>query len=91
MKISRILFQFKKKKFVEFFCNVLFVKKIIFEIIFRKEFFSVNFFRIKIFLGTLIRKFSFHKKIGFRNFLILNYFFFTSNNFQNFYFFRKKC
>ena len=32
-------------------------------------------FRKKIFLGTLFRKFSYHEKICFWNFLILNYFF----------------
>ena len=42
---------------------------------FRKEFFSVIFFQNKNFLGTLFRKFSFHEKICFWNFLILNYFF----------------
>ena len=52
---------------MKFFCNILFVKKITFKI-----FLKVNF---KIFLGTLFRKFSFHEKICFWNFLILNYFF----------------
>ena len=60
---------------MQFFCNILFVKKINFEMFVRKELFSVNFFRKKIFLRTLFRKFSFHEKICFWNFLILNYFF----------------
>ena len=67
-----------------FFCNILFVKKINFEMFFRKEFFSVNFFRKKIFLGTLFKKLSFHGKICFWNFLILNSFFFKRNNFSDF-------
>ena len=50
---------------------------------FQKELFSVNF------LGTLFRKLSFHEKICFWNFLILNYFF-SKTIFQNFNFFRKK-
>ena len=54
---------------MKFFCNILFVKKINFEIFFRKEFF----------LGTFIRKFSFHEKICFWNFLILNFFFLKDN------------
>ena len=57
----------------------------------RKEFFSVNFFRKKFFVGTLFRKFSYHEKIGFWNFLILNYFFSNEIISQNFNFFRKKC
>ena len=52
---------------MKFFCNILFVKKINFEM-----FLQVN---SEIFLGTLFRKFSFHEKICFWNFLILNYFF----------------
>ena len=36
--------------FVKFFCNILFVKKINFEMFFWKEFFSINFFPQKIFL-----------------------------------------
>ena len=58
---------------------------------FPKEFFSINFVRKKIFLGTLFRKFSFHEKICFWNFLILNYFFSKEIIFQNFNFFQKKC
>ena len=58
---------------------------------FRKEFFSVNFVRNKIFLGTLFKKFSFNEKICFWNFLILNYFFLREIIFQNFNFLRKKC
>ena len=58
---------------------------------FRKEFFSVNFFLNKIFLDTLFRKFSFHDKICFFNFLIWNFFFSKERIFQNFNFFRKKC
>ena len=54
---------------------------------FRKEFFSVNFFGKKIFLGTLFRKFAFHKKICFWNFLISNYFFSKEIISQNFNFF----
>ena len=53
--------------FVKFFCNILFVKKINFEM-----FLQVNF---EIFLGTLFRKFSFYERICFWNFLILNFFF----------------
>ena len=56
---------------------------------FRKEFFSVNFFRKQIFLGILFRKFSFHEKICFLNFLILYYFFSKEIIFQ-FKFFLKK-
>ena len=92
MKISRIFFfQFFRKIFVRIFCNVLTVKKINFEMFFRKEFFSVNFFRKKNFLSTLFRKFSFYEKICFWNFLILNYFFSKEIIFWNFNFFRKKC
>ena len=69
MKISRILFfLFVRKIFVKFFCNILFVKKINFEMFFRKEFFSVNFFRNKFFVGTLFRKFFFMKKYVFGTF-----------------------
>ena len=53
--------------FVQLFRNILFVKKINFEMFFRKEFFSVNFVQKKIFLGTLFRKFFFHEKICFWN------------------------
>ena len=56
---------------------------------FQKEFFSVNCFQKKIFLGTLFRKFSFHEKICFWNYLILNYFFLKEIIFQNFNSFRK--
>ena len=55
---------------------------------FRKEFFSVNFFRKKFFYVLrmyyvlyVFRKFSFREKIYFWNFLILN-FFFKRNNFS---------
>ena len=58
---------------------------------FRKESFSVNFFRKKNFLGTLFSKFSFHERICFWNFLILNYFFSREIIFQNFNVSRKKC
>ena len=58
---------------------------------FRKEFLSVNFYRKKNFLGSLFRKFCFHEKICFWNFLILNYFFSREIIFQNFNSFRKKC
>ena len=75
--------------FVQFFCNILFVKKIG-EMFFRKEFFS-KFLSKKTFLGTMFRKFSFHEKICFWNFWILNYFFSKEIIFQNFNFFRKKC
>ena len=61
--------------FVKFICNILFVKKLNFDMLFQKEFFSVNFFRKQIFLGTLFRKFSFHEKICFWSFLILKFFF----------------
>ena len=57
---------------------------------FRKEFFSINFFRNKFFVGTLFRKFSFHEKICFWNFSISNYFFSKEIIFQNLNFFRKK-
>ena len=42
------------------------------------------FFRKKIFLGTLFRKFSFHEKNMYWNFLILNFFFSKKNNFSEF-------
>ena len=74
---------------MKFFCNTV-CKKVKFEMFFRKEFFSVNFFRKKIVLGTLFRKFYFHEKICFWNLLILNYFFSKEIIFQNFNFFRKK-
>ena len=91
MTISRIFFfQFFRKN-VKFFCYILFVKKINFEMFFRKEFFSVNLFWKKKISGTLFRKFSFHEKICFWNFLILKYFFSKEIIFQNFNFFRKKC
>ena len=51
---------------------------------FRKEFFSVNFFRIKIFLGTLFRKFSFHEKNMFLGLFDFELFFFKRNNFSEF-------
>ena len=57
---------------------------------FRKEYLSVNFFRTNFFIGTMFRKFSFHEKICFSNFLILNYFFSKEIIFQNINFFRKK-
>ena len=47
---------------------------------------KVNF---EIFLGTLFRKFSFHEKICFRNFLILNFFFSNEIIFQILIFFEK--
>ena len=79
MKISRIFFfQFFRKNFVKFFCNIVFVKKLNFKMFFRKEFFS----------GTLFRKFSFHEKICFWNFLILN-FFFNRNHVRILIFFEK--
>ena len=58
--------------------------------LFRKEFFSVNFFWKKIFLGTLFRKFSFQEKMCFLNFLILYHFFSKEIIFQSLNFFRKK-
>ena len=66
---------------MKFFCNILFVKKINFEM-----FLHVNF---EIFLGTLFRKFSFHEKIFFWNFLILNYFFPKKQFFRILIFFGK--
>ena len=49
-------------------------------------FLKLNF---EIFLGTLFRKFSFHEKICFWNFLTLNYFFSKAIIFQNLNFFQK--
>ena len=57
---------------------------------FRKEFFSVNFVRKKFVIDTSFRKFSFHEKICFWTFSILNYFFFKRNHFSEFKFFSKK-
>ena len=88
MKISRIFFFNFLKKFVKFFCNILFVKKINFEMFFQNEFFSVNFFRKKIFLATLFRKFFFMKKYVFGNFWFW-IFFFKTNNFSVLLFFEK--
>ena len=75
---------------MKFFCIILFVKKINFEILFRIKIFSANFFRKIFFVGTLFRKFSFREKICFLNFLISNYFFFKRNHFSEFKFFSKK-
>ena len=66
MKISRIFF-------FSIFCNILLVKKINFEMFFRKEFFSVNFFQKMFISVSSFRKFSFHEKICFWNFLIMRF------------------
>ena len=89
MKISRIIFFFNfLEKIREIFLQYTVCKKVNFEMFFRKEFFSVNFFRNKIFLGPLFRNFSFHEKICFDFEL---FFFSTEIILQNFNFFRKKC
>ena len=59
---------------------------------FRKEFCSVIFFRKKILLGTLFRKFYFNEKIMFLELFYFELFFFSKDIiFQNFNFFRNKC
>ena len=64
---------------MKFLSNILLEKNLT-----SKCFFGKNLFRKKNFLGTLFMKFSFHEKIGFLNFLILNSFSFKRNNFSEF-------
>ena len=58
---------------------------------FAKRIFFRNFFSKIFFSGTLFRKFSFHERICFWNFLIFNYFFSKEMLVTNFMRFRRKC